>query len=170
MNLCINTAYQNLELFLFNENGYEKLYTKISKNNHTIELYKLFEELLEKEKLRITDFQKIYIITGPGSYTGLRVGMIFAKTLAYEMNLLLYPISYLQILKYTHQKPIALDARGNKYFTIINDKELLVLKEELPLNSLIDPLINYKYAVKYLLKCQSQEVKEIKINYLKNSI
>lgn len=41
----------------------------------------LIEELIKKNNLKLTDFTNIRVVTGPGSFTGLRVGIAIAKTL-----------------------------------------------------------------------------------------
>lgn len=47
----------------------------------------LIEKLLKKHNLRLSDLSKIEVNTGPGSFTGLRVGIAIANTLSFALNI-----------------------------------------------------------------------------------
>ncbi len=47
----------------------------------------LIESLLKKEKLNFTDITDINVNTGPGSFTGVRVGISIANTLSFLYNI-----------------------------------------------------------------------------------
>ena len=49
-------------------------------------LLPFIDELLKKKKKKITDITKIEINTGPGSFTGLRVGVSVANTLGWVLG------------------------------------------------------------------------------------
>lgn len=53
---------------------------------HARDLAATIRALLERERLRIPDLGRILVSVGPGGYTGLRVGLATAKTLAYAAN------------------------------------------------------------------------------------
>lgn len=160
LNLFINTSYSQIDLFVFNEK-YSKLYSINSINDHSKKLYLLYKEMIDKEGEL---FDKIYIINGPGSYTGLRVGVIFAKTIASEREIPIVPINLLDVIYKTNNKNVALDARGGKYFCF--DGKEFSIKEDIE-NYNLDLAINYNNLINYLEKQKEQVVKEIKINYLK---
>jgi len=46
------------------------------------ELSKVLTELLKEADLELKDFHAIYVFTGPGAFTGLRIGVNFARGLA----------------------------------------------------------------------------------------
>lgn len=50
---------------------------------HAQSLHVSAHELLTRHALRLTEIDAIAVSVGPGSFTGLRVGIVFAKTLAY---------------------------------------------------------------------------------------
>lgn len=47
----------------------------------------MIDALLKKYKLKLTDIDTIRVETGPGSFTGLRVGVSIANALGYALNI-----------------------------------------------------------------------------------
>ncbi|QQG41009.1 MAG: tRNA (adenosine(37)-N6)-threonylcarbamoyltransferase complex dimerization subunit type 1 TsaB [Candidatus Levyibacteriota bacterium] len=47
----------------------------------------LIDKLLDKHQLKPTDISSIEVNVGPGSFTGLRVGMVIANALAYSLKI-----------------------------------------------------------------------------------
>lgn len=58
----------------------------------------LIEWLLQQAQLKPKDLDEIIVTEGPGSYTGLRIGVTTAKTLAYTLNIRLYGVSSLKAI------------------------------------------------------------------------
>ncbi len=56
-------------------------------------LFRVFEDLLKKENLRSDEITELAVGIGPGSYTGLRVGLTVAKVWAEAMKIPLYRFS-----------------------------------------------------------------------------
>jgi tRNA threonylcarbamoyladenosine biosynthesis protein TsaB len=70
-----------------------------SKNfSHSEQLHSFIDELLKQESLIPKDLDAISISKGPGSYTGLRIGVSAAKGLAYALNIPLISVSTLLCL------------------------------------------------------------------------
>lgn len=90
--------------------------------NHSITLMKKVEELLAYCNLTMKEIEGICVAKGPGSYTGLRIGVTAAKTLAYTLNIPLYSVSSLQVMAATTRMhdflmiPV-IDARRDHVFT-----------------------------------------------------
>jgi len=81
--LYIDTRDNNRIVVRLNKNG--EVFQEISvasKNKAQITL-PLIEEVLNKAKLTISDIDKIDVETGPGSFTGLRVGISIANALSF---------------------------------------------------------------------------------------
>lgn len=55
-------------------------------------------EILIKNKLRVQELDYIAITIGPGSFTGLRVGLSLAQGLAYSADLSIASINFLDVL------------------------------------------------------------------------
>ncbi|WP_077210603.1 tRNA (adenosine(37)-N6)-threonylcarbamoyltransferase complex dimerization subunit type 1 TsaB [Bacillus dakarensis] len=68
------------------------------KKNHSIRVMPSIERLLLDCDLKPADLTKIVVAKGPGSYTGVRIGVTIAKTLAWTLNIPLVGVSSLAIL------------------------------------------------------------------------
>ena len=68
------------------------------KKNHSINLMPAIDFLMKAVDLKPTDLDRISVAQGPGSYTGLRVAVATAKTLAYTLNIELVGVSSLYAL------------------------------------------------------------------------
>ena len=65
---------------------------------HVAELLTHLDRLCRKHHFRPADIDRIYVSQGPGSYTGLRVGITAAKTLAFAHPIRLIPVPTSDIL------------------------------------------------------------------------
>ncbi|MFO8234519.1 MAG: tRNA (adenosine(37)-N6)-threonylcarbamoyltransferase complex dimerization subunit type 1 TsaB [Bacteroidales bacterium] len=66
--------------------------------SHAQKLSVFINEIFEAESIKITDLDAVSISKGPGSYTGLRIGVSTAKGLCYGANLPLISVHTLQAL------------------------------------------------------------------------
>lgn len=94
--------------------------------SHAEKLHVFIQSLLEEVAISSNNFKAIAVSTGPGSYTGLRIGVSSAKGLCYAWNLPLIAIPTLEILAHsiqTDNKLIIpmLDARRMEVYASIFD-------------------------------------------------
>lgn len=66
--------------------------------SHAEKLHVFIEETLLESQLRFSDLQAVAVSQGPGSYTGLRIGVSAAKGLCYALNVPLIAVDTLQVL------------------------------------------------------------------------
>lgn len=66
--------------------------------SHATKLTTFVQELLEEHKLKASNLSAVAVSKGPGSYTGLRIGVSAAKGICYGANLPLIAIDSLQAL------------------------------------------------------------------------
>lgn len=66
--------------------------------NHSLRAMPAIEEAFERAKLTPADIDAIAVAEGPGSYTGVRIGVTIAKTLAWTLNKPLIGVSSLKAL------------------------------------------------------------------------
>jgi tRNA threonylcarbamoyladenosine biosynthesis protein TsaB len=66
--------------------------------SHAEKLHVFFEEILKENNVSFQDLSAIAVSQGPGSYTGLRIGVSAAKGLCYSLNIPLIAIDTLETL------------------------------------------------------------------------
>jgi len=102
--------------------------------NHTAILPPMIVEILEKNNLTVHDLGAISISSGPGSYTGLRVGSSTAKSMAYSLGIPLISVPTLEALSaaalevhdsISHVVPM-IDARRDEVYAAIYDQDLQI--------------------------------------------
>jgi tRNA threonylcarbamoyladenosine biosynthesis protein TsaB len=107
MLLAIDTATRTASIALYNADGIQAETTWRARENHTVELMAQIVRLLELGHATKEDLRAIGVALGPGSFTGLRVGMSVAKGLAYARQIPLLGISTLDAVAYAHaQQPL----------------------------------------------------------------
>jgi tRNA threonylcarbamoyladenosine biosynthesis protein TsaB len=70
----------------------------LEEKSHAARLTVFIEEILKETGLKISDLDAIAVGKGPGSYTGLRIGVSTAKGLCYGANIPLIAVNTLKIL------------------------------------------------------------------------
>jgi len=85
-------------------------------------------EMFNKNKLTAKDIDKIIVVNGPGSFTGIRIGITIAKVYAWSLNIPITTISSLEAMalsseKKTNHIPI-INARRGYVFGAIYDQNL----------------------------------------------
>ncbi len=91
------------------------------------------EALLARHNLKITDIEGFAAAAGPGSFTGVRVGLTAAKGLAEATGRKVVAVSNLQALAWFGTKPLrapVIDARRGEIFGAVYDADLRLVSEE----------------------------------------
>ena len=93
------------------------------------------DKLFKKAKLKPKDINKIVVINGPGSFTGIRIGITIAKTYAWALNLDIITVNALEAMSISCEEKInhvpILDARRGYVFAAIYDKDSnIILKPQ----------------------------------------
>jgi tRNA threonylcarbamoyladenosine biosynthesis protein TsaB len=105
MLLAIDTATHMAGLALYDEGKGRVLGEEAwhSANNHTVELMPRVVRLMEHQQLRPVDLTGLAVSLGPGSYTGLRIGLGVAKGLALARDLPIVGVPTLDVVARPHQ-------------------------------------------------------------------
>jgi len=101
---------------------------------HAEKLHVFIEEVLKEAKLDFKDLNAIAVSMGPGSYTGLRIGVSAAKGLCYALNIPLIAIDTLELLarKIAVDSGVIIpmiDARRMESYTAIFDTDYNKIRE-----------------------------------------
>jgi len=86
------------------------------------------DNLLTKNHISRDDIKGIVVSIGPGSYTGVRISLTIAKVMALALNIPIYPVSSLRVLKNNNLPSICLiNARSNRsYFGVYEGSKVIV--------------------------------------------
>ena len=101
-----------------------------SKQNHSCYVMPMINTLLEENNLLPSYLNEIIVVNGPGSFTGVRIGVIIAKTLAYTLNIPIKTITSLEIFAVSNNsnknKLVSISDLKGKYIGYFNkDNELI---------------------------------------------
>ncbi|MCP4522579.1 MAG: tRNA (adenosine(37)-N6)-threonylcarbamoyltransferase complex dimerization subunit type 1 TsaB [Cytophagales bacterium] len=96
--------------------------------SHSEQLTLMIEDLLKKHNMTFQDLSAIAVSSGPGSYTGLRIGTSTAKGLCFALDIPLISVSTLEAIAYQVEDSNALicpllDARRMEVYCMLLDKE-----------------------------------------------
>lgn len=117
---CSVSVSKNNELIALRELAEENF-------NHAEKLHVFIEEVIAESNIKLSDLNAVSVSKGPGSYTGLRIGVSTAKGLCYALDIPLIAIDTLQIIAKQIQisegiiQPM-IDARRMEVFTASFDK------------------------------------------------
>lgn len=98
MLLAIDTSTRHAGVALYDGLQVAAEVTWTSHDYHTVELVPIIAELLQRVGKKVTDLVALAVALGPGSFTGLRIGLAAAKGLAIGAHLPLLGIPTLDIL------------------------------------------------------------------------
>ena len=96
--LAFDTSSTALSVALLEDENLVAEATVTVKKNHSISLMPTIDFLVAQVSWQPADLDRVVVAQGPGSYTGLRVAVATAKTLAYALNIDLVGVSSLQAL------------------------------------------------------------------------
>ena len=86
------------------------------------------DALLRKHNIQRKDIKDIVCVIGPGSYTGVRIALTIAKTISLALNIPVYPVSSLRILKCDDKPSICvINARSERsYFGVYQCEKVII--------------------------------------------
>jgi tRNA threonylcarbamoyladenosine biosynthesis protein TsaB len=96
--LAFDTASRFISLALHDGHRLHFESTWHSANNHTVELAPAIRRALDQTGLTVTDLSAVAVAQGPGSFTGLRIGLGVAKGLAMAQRIALIAVPTLEIV------------------------------------------------------------------------
>jgi tRNA threonylcarbamoyladenosine biosynthesis protein TsaB len=133
--LNIDTATETASVSLSKEGeSLARLQNKDQKE-HAAWLHPAIEKMMRETGFRMRDLQAVAVTAGPGSYTGLRVGMAAAKGFCYALNIPLLTENTLKVMAFAarEQTPVTgllcpmIDARRMEVFTAVYQNDLVEL-------------------------------------------
>ena len=137
--LCIDTTSEFCSVSLFQDNNLIEFQNSIIERSHSKLLILIIDDILKKSKTKINEIDAFSISKGPGSYTGLRIGLSSVKGFCFGLNKPLISINTLKVLcksALNHIKDKSsilcpmVDARRMEVYTKIYDYNLNSLSDD----------------------------------------
>ncbi len=141
--LNIHTATETAIVNIYD--GEKVLATSVNTNSkeHAAYLHTAIHKILQENDISINQLKAIGVTNGPGSYTGIRVGLATAKGLCYALKIPLITFNTLEVMALSATENIQdrnalycpmIDARRMEVFTAVYDYDL---KEVMPPSAII---------------------------------
>lgn len=131
--LAISTSSNIASVALLDDNNIIDELNICDAKTHSEKLLPLIDELLNKHKISIANIDLIACDNGPGSFTGIRIGVATVKALAEAQNIPVISCSSLEGLAYniTGFDYICslIDAKNNQVYSAIFDKNYNLISD-----------------------------------------
>ncbi|WP_138420895.1 tRNA (adenosine(37)-N6)-threonylcarbamoyltransferase complex dimerization subunit type 1 TsaB [Aquibacillus sediminis] len=98
--LAIDTSNQVMGVAVQKDGQLAGEYITNVKRNHSVRLMPAIDQVMKDTATSPKDLDKIVVAKGPGSYTGVRIGLSTAKTIAWTLNIPIVSLSSLEMLAY----------------------------------------------------------------------
>ena len=133
--LCIGIAKDHKVIYKFQQEAIKK------QSELTIPF---LQKALSEVNISLDDIDEVNVTIGPGSFTGIRIGMCIAKVLASMKNIPLKAISSLNAYASLGKKIVILDAKAKRvYLGIYNNNEKVIDECVVEIETLKEMLNDY---------------------------
>lgn len=137
--LCLETATEVCSVSLAGTKGILSMRELKAGFGHAEKLTVFISEVMEEAGKKLNEIDAIAVSSGPGSYTGLRIGVSVAKGLCYALDkplISLPTLSSLTVAAIERSQPAnqelfcpMIDARRMEVYYALYDRELFLIKE-----------------------------------------
>lgn len=150
--------------------------TQESEYSHSIYTMPMIESIFKENNLDVKDLKKIIVVNGPGSFTGIRIGLSIAKTMAYALKIEINTISSLTaylVSNNTNEKRKAVIEDNKGYYISVFDENNQNVEEEYysEVDNVNLPKVEEKLDVEkiidYCKNMKSENPHFVKANYVK---
>ena len=144
--LFIDSATANLVVAIINDGKIAYMYDNNDGHDTSSKMMPVLAEAFDSVGLKPQDIDKIFVVNGPGSFTGIRVGLTVAKTMAYTLNILIVSVSSLEVMASGKAGTALINARRGYVFAGSYDENLGVIYPDsyvLMSDELNKPYISY---------------------------
>ena len=132
--LFIDTSFSDVSIALIKDKKLLSLIHEDIPNKHSVYTVEFISNIIKNNNLKVEDINEIIVVNGPGSFTGIRIGVTIAKTFAYLRNIKIKEITSLlaRALSTSSSTYILslVDAMHDNYYLGLYDKDYNKIKEE----------------------------------------
>ncbi len=151
INLVIDTCNSNLVIALIKNKKILSIFNEQLNMDLSTKIFPVMQDVFAKAKISPNDVDSILVANGPGSFTGIRIGVTIAKTYALVLNKKITTFSSLELMATTktNKKYIVpiIDARREYVYAGIYDEKLNKIMNDcyININDLLEQLKNKSY-------------------------
>ena len=175
--LFIDTHYKDILICLYKHNELINSKTIIDSKSTSIETMPAIINVLNESNIKITDINKLAVIKGPGSFTGIRIGVTISKVLAYSLNIPIVTLTSLDLIGINIDNPSYIAVlENNAAFVTYYDSKVSEIKyykkgqyeEFKQSNKVIEKIdIDYNKLIKYIDTLKSESPYDVNPLYVK---
>lgn len=175
MILFIDTHSEEITIGLKNNNEvYVK--TQLSEHSHSVYTVPMIDEILKEHNLSVKDITDIVVVNGPGSFTGIRIGLSIAKTMAYALKAKINTISsltaYLLSSDLNSDKKCVIEDNKGYYISVFDKDNNVVVSERYESEDnydypLIENKLNIGRIIDYVSTMDGENCHFVNANYIK---
>lgn|SRR5574344_180474 len=175
--LFIDTHYNEINIILYNNN--DVISKKIIANvqSTSVETMPAIISVLKEANLSIDNITKIAVVIGPGSFTGLRIGVTIAKVLAYANKIAIVELKSTDLIgmNLSDDSYVAIEEKNGAFVTYYdgNNNEIVYYKQSeynafKMAHDVVDKInIDYVNLIKFINKLPCQNVHNVNPLYVK---
>ena len=164
--LFIDTSTSDVSIALIKDNIILASINKNLPNQHSIYTTSFLDEVLKKAKIKEKDIDKIMVVNGPGSFTGVRIGVTIAKTFTYILKKDIICLSSLKIraisVKHDYCLSLINANKNNYYIGLYNKNNDEVIEEHFNNSEYVTKIINQYNPI--ITSDSDRNINDIKIN------
>ena len=163
ISLFIDTSLEDVSIALVKDDKELSLIHENIPGKHSIYVTKYIDDILKENNLSPESVDEIIVVNGPGSFTGIRIGVTIAKMFAYLENIRIVTITSLKA-RVIGEKPnyllTTIDAKHENYYVGLYDENYNTIEEKFSNEEEIEKLIN-KFSPKIVDREKPYNIEEI---------
>lgn len=179
--LFIDTHDKNVLIILFKDGKIINKENLETKNKHSEVTMPTIDKVLKDSNVDVSELGNIIVVNGPGSFTGERIAVTIAKTIAYALSIPVRTIDALTILATgveSDKKVVALEDRNGAFVGVfdssynvleplqyMNKSTYTSFKESNEVHTLVD--VDYEKVYEYVMTLKELNPHEVKPLYIK---
>ena len=179
--LFIDTHDKNVLIILFKDGKIISIEDLETKNKHSEVALPTIASILDNSNVDVSELNNIIVVNGPGSFTGVRIAVTIAKTIAYALSIPIRTIDALTILALgveEDRKVVSLEDRNGAFVGVFDTNYNVIeplqymnktvyneFKLSNNVNTNVD--INYENVYQYVMSLKELNPHEVKPLYIK---
>lgn len=125
--LFINTCLSQVEVALIKDSEVFASESWTQSRSESSLLQPSIIKLLDEAGWKLEDIEEVFLVTGPGSFTAIRVGVIVAKAIAVKLGIGIHTITTFDYLNNCVEGDFLLNAGGNSVYRFGKDIEMKIV-------------------------------------------